>query len=181
MFDIGFLELMMIGIVSLVVIGPERLPEVAAKVGKTVAKAQRFVRGVKSDINRELESGDLKALLGDQKKQIEELRQMVHTAGKDIQSSTSDAINDAEKSFAELSDASDMESSSESTQTTATPPAQLTQSQSTVDNPAASSTPVAQKSEASSSAASVGSSARESVSETTAKSAKTEPNNNNAS
>ena len=104
MFDIGFLELMMIGVVSLVVIGPERLPEVAAKVGKTVAKAQRFVRGVKSDINRELESGDLKQLLGDQKKQIEELRQMVHTASKDVESSASSALKDAEKSFSEISE-----------------------------------------------------------------------------
>ncbi len=99
MFDIGFLEILMIGVVSLLVIGPERLPEVAAKVGKAVGKAQRFVRGVRSDISRELESGDLKDLLGDQKKQIEELRQMVHSASKDIESSTSTVMKDAEKSF----------------------------------------------------------------------------------
>lgn len=115
MFDIGFLEIMMIGVVSLVVIGPERLPEVAAKVGKTVAKAQRFVRGVKSDINRELESGDLKELLGDQKKQIEELRQMVHTASKDIETSTSTALKDAEKTISDAKDGSILESTTDST------------------------------------------------------------------
>jgi len=73
MFDIGFMEILMIGVVSLVVIGPERLPEVAAKVGKTVAKARRFVQGVRSDITRELEAGDLKKMIGDQKEQINEM------------------------------------------------------------------------------------------------------------
>lgn len=102
MFDIGFLEMTTIGVVALVVIGPERLPEVAAKVGRYVGKAQRFVRGVRSDISRELESGDLKDLLSDQKNQIDELRKMVHTATKDIESSTSDAFKDAEKSIGDL-------------------------------------------------------------------------------
>ncbi len=96
MFDIGFLEMMTIGIVALVVIGPERLPAVAAKVGRYVGKAQRFVRGVRSDISRELETGDLKKLIGDQKSQIDELREMMHTAKKDIETSTGDAFKDAE-------------------------------------------------------------------------------------
>jgi len=102
MFDIGFLEMMTIGIVALVVIGPERLPEVAAKVGRYVGKAQRFVRGVRSDISRELETGDLKKLLGDQKDQIDELRNMVKTATKDIETSTSGAFKDAENSIGNL-------------------------------------------------------------------------------
>jgi len=102
MFDIGFLEMLTIGVVALVVIGPERLPEVATKVGRYVGKAQRFVRGVRSDISRELESGDLKKLIGDQKSQIDELRQMVHTATKDLESSTSTAMRDAEKSFSDM-------------------------------------------------------------------------------
>ena len=94
--------MMTIGIVALVVIGPERLPAVATKVGRYVGKAQRFVRGVRSDISRELESGDLKKLIGDQKDQIDELRQMVRTATKDIETSTGDAFKDAEKSISEL-------------------------------------------------------------------------------
>jgi len=102
MFDIGFLEMMTIGIVALVVIGPERLPEVAAKVGRYIGKAQRFVKGVRSDISRELETGDLKQLLGDQKNQIDELRQMVHSATKDIESSTSGAMKDAQNSIGDI-------------------------------------------------------------------------------
>jgi len=54
MFDVGFLEILVIGIVSLIVIGPERLPAVARTVGTWVGKAQRFVRGVKSDFASEL-------------------------------------------------------------------------------------------------------------------------------
>lgn len=104
MFDIGFLEMMTIGIVALLVIGPERLPAVAAKIGGYVGKAQRFVRGVRSDISRELETGDLKKLLGDQKDQIDELRQMVSTATKDIQTSTKDTFKEVEKSIGGLKD-----------------------------------------------------------------------------
>jgi len=102
MFDIGFLEMTTIGIVALIVIGPERLPAVAAKVGRYVGKAQRFVRGVRSDISRELETGDLKALIGDQKNQIDELRQMMNTATKDIQASTKDTFKDVENSLGDL-------------------------------------------------------------------------------
>lgn len=102
MLDIGFLEMATIGVVALVVIGPERLPAVAAKVGRYVGKAQKFVRGVRSDISRELETGDLKQLIGDQKNQIDELRQIVNTATKDIQSSTKDTFKGVEDSMKEL-------------------------------------------------------------------------------
>jgi sec-independent protein translocase protein TatB len=60
MFDIGFSELVVIGIVALVVIGPEKLPRVARTVGHLVGRLQRYVSDVKSDINREMEIEDLK-------------------------------------------------------------------------------------------------------------------------
>ncbi|MEE9334992.1 MAG: Sec-independent protein translocase protein TatB [Granulosicoccaceae bacterium] len=102
MFDVGFAEVMIIGVVALIVIGPERLPDVARKVGRWVAKIQRFIKGVRSDVSRELESGELKALIGDQKDQINELRGMVKDAQKDIEKSTSSVMKDAESSFSEL-------------------------------------------------------------------------------
>jgi len=102
MFDVGFAEVMIIGVVALIVIGPERLPAVARKLGRWVSKIQRFVKGVRSDVSRELESGELKALIGDQKEQINELRGMVKEAQKDIEKSTSSALKDAETNFAEL-------------------------------------------------------------------------------
>ena len=62
MFDIGFSELMVIGIVALIVIGPERLPKVARTLGHLLGRAQRYVNDVKSDINREIQLDELKKL-----------------------------------------------------------------------------------------------------------------------
>lgn len=62
MFDIGFSELLVIGIVALVVIGPERLPKVARTLGHLLGRAQRYVNDVKSDINREIQLDELKKL-----------------------------------------------------------------------------------------------------------------------
>jgi sec-independent protein translocase protein TatB len=54
MFDIGFWELTIIGIVALLVIGPERLPRVARTAGLWLGRARRFVSSVKADIDREI-------------------------------------------------------------------------------------------------------------------------------
>jgi sec-independent protein translocase protein TatB len=59
MFDIGFSELMVIGVVALVVIGPERLPKVARTAGHLFGRLQRYVTQVKSDISREMELAEL--------------------------------------------------------------------------------------------------------------------------
>ena len=62
MFDIGFSELMVIGLVALVVLGPERLPRVARTLGHLAGRLQRYVTDVKADISREMESEDLHKL-----------------------------------------------------------------------------------------------------------------------
>ena len=59
MFDIAFSELMVIGVVALVVIGPERLPKVARTMGVVFGRLQRYVAQVKSDINREMDATEL--------------------------------------------------------------------------------------------------------------------------
>ncbi len=91
MFDVGFLEILVIGIVSLIVIGPERLPAVARTVGHWVGKAQRFVRGVKSDFASELKSGDLNKIIGDQNDQINELRNIVNSARQELKAGVDEA------------------------------------------------------------------------------------------
>jgi len=58
-FDIGFSELMVIGLVALIVIGPERLPRVARTIGHLAGRLQRYVADVKADINREVDLGEL--------------------------------------------------------------------------------------------------------------------------
>lgn len=60
MFDISFWELVVIGVVGLIVIGPERLPEVARTVGKYVGRMRRFVSKVKDDLDREIRQEGLR-------------------------------------------------------------------------------------------------------------------------
>jgi sec-independent protein translocase protein TatB len=62
MFDIGFSELMVIGLVALIVIGPERLPRVARTLGHLAGRLQRYVADVKADINREVELEELRKM-----------------------------------------------------------------------------------------------------------------------
>ena len=62
MFDIGFSELMVIAVVALIVIGPERLPKVARTLGHLVGRMQRYVNDVKADISREMQLDELKKL-----------------------------------------------------------------------------------------------------------------------
>ena len=62
MFDIGFSELLVIGIIALVVIGPEKLPRMARTVGVLAGRLQRYVADVKADINREIELDELRKM-----------------------------------------------------------------------------------------------------------------------
>ncbi len=66
MFDIGFWELAFIGVIALLVIGPERLPKVARTAGLWVGKARAIVSSVKADIDRELAAEELKKTLDKQ-------------------------------------------------------------------------------------------------------------------
>jgi sec-independent protein translocase protein TatB len=61
-FDIGFTELMVIGVVALIVIGPERLPGVARTIGHLAGRLQRYVNDVKADISREMEFDELRKM-----------------------------------------------------------------------------------------------------------------------
>ena len=59
MFDIGFSEIVVIAVVALIVIGPERLPKTARTLGHLFGRLQRYVSQVKADINREMEAADM--------------------------------------------------------------------------------------------------------------------------
>lgn len=62
MFDIGLTKLAVIGVVALVVIGPERLPKVARTVGTLLGRAQRYLADVKAEVNREMQIDELRAV-----------------------------------------------------------------------------------------------------------------------
>lgn len=87
MFDVGFWELLVIGVVGLLVVGPERLPEFARTVGRWVGQAQRMVRSVRADIERELETENLRSMLSQQEEQIKELKGMVQEVREEAESS----------------------------------------------------------------------------------------------
>ena len=82
MFDIGFSELLVIGVVALIVIGPEKLPRVARTVGVLAGRLQRYVSDVKADINREIELEELRSM-----------RDSMQRAATDYQSSVQTEIN----------------------------------------------------------------------------------------
>lgn len=62
MFDIGFSELMVIGVVALLVIGPERLPKVARTAGQWLGRLNRYVAQVKQDIDRDMRLDELRKM-----------------------------------------------------------------------------------------------------------------------
>lgn len=78
MFDISFAEMLVIGVVALVVLGPERLPRVAHTLGHLFGRAQRYVNDVKNDIQREMELEELKKL----KNSVEETARSIEEAAQ---------------------------------------------------------------------------------------------------
>ena len=71
MFDVGFSEMLVIAIVALVVIGPERLPRVARTAGALLRKARNSWQSVRSDIERELAAEDIKRTMQQTAAQID--------------------------------------------------------------------------------------------------------------
>jgi sec-independent protein translocase protein TatB len=88
MFDIGFWEILLILVLALVVIGPERLPGAARKAGYFFGKARRYIEGVRSEVESELDVSEFKRMLHNQEVQINELKQQlqdgVDKVGQDV-------------------------------------------------------------------------------------------------
>ena len=88
MFDIAFSELLVIGVVALVVIGPERLPRVARTLGHLFGRLQRYVAQVKSDINREVDLSELQRMKAE-----------VENTAYNIKSGVESEVREAEKAI----------------------------------------------------------------------------------
>ncbi len=97
MFDIGFSELILIAIVTLLVVGPERMPKVARTAGHLFGRLQRYISEVKTDINRELKLDELRKLEADMR---EKARDMEHTM--------TDEINRADQELKQVAEAVQM-------------------------------------------------------------------------
>lgn len=75
MFDVGFWEILLILILALIVIGPERLPGAARTAGLWVGKARRYIEGVKNDVEQEFDVSEFKRIVHNQEVQLNELQQ----------------------------------------------------------------------------------------------------------
>jgi sec-independent protein translocase protein TatB len=98
MFDVSFTELLVIGVVALVVIGPERLPKVARTLGLLVGRAQRYVNDVKTDIQREVELDELRQL----KNQMQDAAQSVQSSLQNTESALRKPLESLEQDVSAL-------------------------------------------------------------------------------
>ena len=94
MFDIGFWEIAVIGVIALLVVGPERLPALARNVGMWVGRIRRYVSHVKQDIERELHAEEVRELL-EQRNPLSEIR--------DVARETASVVDDARKEIDSVS------------------------------------------------------------------------------
>ncbi len=86
MFDVGFWEISLILVLALVIIGPERLPGAARKAGYFVGKARRYIEGVRSEVESELDVDEFKRMLHNQEVQINELQQQLKSGVDEVKS-----------------------------------------------------------------------------------------------
>ena len=134
MFDVGFSEVVIIAIIALVILGPERLPKVARTIGFWVGKARRMVADVKTDIDREMRESELADLrkLGDEISDVknefqsaagkvaddsgvESVVESIKKSADDIQSSVSDvtAADEIQSSVSDVTATNDSAQSAE--------------------------------------------------------------------
>lgn len=106
MFDFGFSEMVIVAVIGLIVLGPERLPKVAKQAGQWLGKLQRYVADVKSDINRQMELDELRKLQSE-----------VGDAARDLKGSLESAVGDARSQFDSIN--ADLQGDSSSTSSTA--------------------------------------------------------------
>ena len=101
MFDIGFSEMIVIAVIALIVLGPEKLPRVARTAGHLLGRMQRYVNDVKADINREIELDELRKLQKEMQNTAQSIEQTVkgeihsvESEFKQIGDSTQKALSD---------------------------------------------------------------------------------------
>jgi len=100
----GFTEMLLIGIVALVVIGPERLPGVARTAGKYFSKLRNFMMNVRADVESELKADELRQIFEKQKEELQSLKEVVNEAGKDIgMSEITDSLRDIDSEIKDIS------------------------------------------------------------------------------
>ncbi|MFV9614775.1 MAG: Sec-independent protein translocase protein TatB [Gammaproteobacteria bacterium] len=96
MFDVGFWEILLILVMALVIIGPERLPGAARKAGFFVGKARRYIEGVRNEVASELDVNEFKRMLHNQEVQINELQQQVKAGVDEVKADMPEPVSTAD-------------------------------------------------------------------------------------
>lgn len=95
MIDLGVSKLMLIGVVALVVIGPEKLPKVARMAGSLFGRAQRYINEVKSEVSREIELDELRKMQKDMQDAASNVEQTIAQNVAETESSLNAGWGDA--------------------------------------------------------------------------------------
>lgn len=103
MFDVAFSELVVIAVVALIVIGPEKLPKVARTLGFLAGRMQRYVSNVKADIEREMQFEDLQKLQQEIKENVMAGKAQVLQASEQIQNQIHQEVNTIEQAISPAS------------------------------------------------------------------------------
>lgn len=97
MFDFGFSEMILVAVVALIVVGPQRLPKVARTAGHLLGRLQRYVSDVKADVSREMQLEELKKLQEQVKEQARDLESTVRQQAQGVESSVRDTAGEIER------------------------------------------------------------------------------------
>jgi sec-independent protein translocase protein TatB len=92
MFDVSFGELLVIAIVALVVIGPEKLPKVARTMGLLAGRMQRYVGAIRADISRELQMQELQKVQESVRQSVTEVQSGLTQEARQIEAPLSEAV-----------------------------------------------------------------------------------------
>ena len=101
MFDIGFSEMIVIAVIALVVLGPEKLPRVARTAGHLLGRMQRYVNDVKADINREVELDELRKLQKEMQNTANSIEQSVKGQFDSVQTEFKQIGDSAQKALSD--------------------------------------------------------------------------------
>lgn len=104
MIDIGLSKMALIGVVALIVVGPEKLPRVSRTIGTLLGKAQRYVSDVKAEVNRSMELDELRKMKDSVEGAARDVENSIHTSARDFERDMAEAADAATAAHLELPD-----------------------------------------------------------------------------
>lgn len=84
MFDIGFWELLLLGVIALLLVGPQRLPRLAYEAGRWLGRLQRILRNARSELEREFHNYEIQQTLREQEKQLKQLEESTEATRREL-------------------------------------------------------------------------------------------------